>query len=248
MENTLDRQGRRAEFVAFCEDARALLDEAGIRTSLNQWYLAPAQPSGRFDVLIFHDDFDAPALRPEWQWHDPLQVSRYSLTDRPGRLTLYSRRMCDLWPTNNLNAPRLLLQVQGEFALETRVEGCWDYGTGSSGLLIWKDVRIFLRFDKMGMSTWHYGDLSLEGRVNGEYSLFGRGRLPGEIYYLRVERTGERLEAFGSTDGANWMTCGCVPFPAGDSLRVGIHSIGGLRAYFDYVRVLGNRDHPPSVK
>lgn len=238
MENTLDREGRRADFVAFCDEARSLLDEAGIQTSLNQWYLAPARPSDRFDELIFHDDFDSPELRAEWQWHDPIQCSRYSLSDRPGHLILYSRRESDLWPTNNLNAPRLLLEVRGDVALETRVEGTWDHFTGSTGLLIWKDVRNFLRFDKMGMSTWHYGDLSLEGRVNGEYLLFGRGRLPGETYYLRVERTSRRLAAFCSTDGTRWLTCGHVDFAVGEPLLMGVHSIGGLIGQFDYVRLL----------
>jgi class 3 adenylate cyclase len=240
MENALEGMGKQAEFIDFCEEAKRLLAQAGSRMTLNQWYLEPAQPSEPFSTILFHDDFDLPEPRVEWQWHDPSQASAHSLSETPGYLTIRAAPGANLWPLLNLNAPRLLLEVRGDFALETRMEGDWEEReVGSTGLLVWKDALNFLRLDKFPMSAWHNGDIMLEARVNGEFLHFGRGRLRGGSYFLRLERTGERFTALCSTDGENWLTCGSVLFPTGDPLLVGVHAIGGMVAHFDYVRVLG---------
>jgi regulation of enolase protein 1 (concanavalin A-like superfamily) len=194
--------------------------------------------------VYFHDGFDAPHLAGEWQWHDPSQASVHSLPDQPGYLTIHAALGSDLWPSLNLNAPRLLREVRGDFALETRMEGDWDerLEATNSGLLIWKDALNFLRLDKFAMDPWHHGDVMLEARVQGEFLHFGRGRLHGRSYFLRLERTGERLVALCSTDGEHWLTCGTVLFAAGDPLLVGVHANMGMVAHFDYVRVLGKGD------
>jgi hypothetical protein len=247
MENTLAEAGKEAEFRAFCEEAKTLLSRAGLQISLNQWYLEPAQPSGEFGLVRFHDDFDAPRLASEWQWHDPSQAGVHSLSDQPGYLTIRAAPMTNLWPWTNLNAPRVLREVRGDFALETRMEGDWEErrAGASSGLLVWKDALNFLRLDKFTKDPEHHGDIMLEGRVEGEFLHLGRGRLRGGSYFLRLERTGERLAALCSTDGERWLTCGHVLFPAGDPLLVGVHALNGMVAHFDYVRVLG-RGNPQS--
>ena len=166
----MDAQGRRTEFMAFCDEARRLLAEAGAAGPLAQWYLAPAEPARPFTRVWFQDEFEGAALRGEWQWHDPSQLSAYSLTERPGFLTLRAAEGADLWPAYNFNAPRLLLEVWGDFALEARMEGNWDAREeiGPSGLLVWKDVLNFLRLEKFCMSRWHCGRMSLEGSIQGE--------------------------------------------------------------------------------
>jgi regulation of enolase protein 1 (concanavalin A-like superfamily) len=240
MEETLDAQGRRAEFIAFCDDARRLLAQTGaVDSSLAQWYLAPAQASDRFSQVAFQDDFEGPALREEWQWSDPLQINAYSLAERAGRLTLHAAEGTDLGPNTNLTAPRLLLEVRGEFALEARMEGDWDArdGNGGGGLVVWKDNLNLLRLEKCGMG-FHYESVLLQAIVRGEFRIVGRGLLRGSAFHLRLEREGERFTALCSADGVHWLTCGQVAFPARDPLRVGIASLQGMVAHFDWVRVL----------
>jgi DNA-binding SARP family transcriptional activator len=238
LEAALDAQGRRAEFVAFCDDARRRLAAEGAPDPLAQWYLAPAQPAGHFTRVEFQDDFAAPALRPEWQWEDPRQTSVYSLTERPGFVTLRPAAGTDLC-LNNISAPRLLLEVRGDFALEARMEGDWDEHDvdRSSGLLVWKDVLNFVRLEKFAMDRTFRGSIRLEERQVG-FRLVGRGLLRGDTYYLRLEREGKRITALCSADGTSWLTCGHVDFPAPDPLRVGIASLQGMVAHFDWVRVL----------
>jgi regulation of enolase protein 1 (concanavalin A-like superfamily) len=240
MEEGMEAQGRQAEFIAFCDEARRLLAQAGAADPLVQWYLAPAQPSAWFSQVAFQDDFAGPSLREEWQWCDPLQVSACRLGEKAGCVTLHAAHGTDLHPGTGFNAPRLLLEMRGEFALEARMEGDWDQRdqVGSSGLLVWKDPRSFIRMEKFCMDPEHYGSVQLEAMVQGEYRIIGRGLLRGHAFHLRLEREGERLSALCSADGVHWLTCGQVEFPARDPLLVGIDSVRGVVAHFDWVRVL----------
>lgn len=241
MEEALNQAGKQAEFIAFCEEAKRLYAQAGLPSSLSQWYLEPATPSEEFRQLLFRDDFDGPELRPEWQWQDPIRVSSYSLSERRGHLTLRAGRGTDLHPGSNLNAPRMLLEVRGDFALETKMEGDWHGSEiGMGGLLIWKDVLSFVRLDKFSdLNPLHHGDVSLEARDAEDYRVRGRGLLRGDVFHLRLERTGERFAALCSTDGVHWLTCGYVDLPVKDPLRVGVWAAHGMVVHFDSVQVLG---------
>ena len=269
LEQGLEAQGRRAEFVAFCDDTRRRLVGAGAKDPLAQWYLAPAPPSSLFTRVGFEDDFSAPVLRPEWQWEVPPpppsaaggpgthevggrgsgnrsaatqgggRTSTYSLSERPGFLTLRPAEGTDL-TLGNISAPRLLLEVRGDFALEARMEGDWEAHEEdrSSGLLVWKDVLNFVRLEKFTMERKFGGSLRLETRARSEWRLAGRGLLRGDAFHLRLEREGERLTSLCRADGSEWLTCGQVDFTAPDPLRVGITSLMGMVAHFDWVRVL----------
>ena len=117
--------------------------------------------------------------------------------------------------------------------------GDWLAGNfGISGLLVWKDVLNYVRFEKCGLGRVHRGDIHREARVAGELGLFGRGQLWGETYYLRLTRTGARLAALCSTDGAHWLTCGHVGLPVKDPLLVGVWTGYEMMVHFDYVQVL----------
>jgi regulation of enolase protein 1 (concanavalin A-like superfamily) len=236
LEEPLEAQGRQAEFIAFCDDARRLLSQTGVADPLlAQWYLTPAEPGARFSQVAFQDDFEGPALREEWQWYDPLRVNAYRLGERAGRLTLRAAE-----GALGLTAPRLLLEVRGEFVLEARIEGNWDDRNrpGGSGLLVCLDSRNGLSLDKHSMDDLNYGSVGLFATIQGEFRTVGRGLLRGNAFHLRLEREGERFTALCSTDGTSWLTCGQVEFPARDPLLIGIHSHRGVVAHFDWLRVL----------
>ena len=61
--------------------------------------------------------------------------------------------------------------------------------------------------------------------------VIGRGRLPidrSRRVFLRLERSGDRVNAFCSTDGEDWFTVGHVAFPVADPIQVGLHAIGDI--------------------
>ena len=93
------------------------------------------------------------------------------------------------------------------------------------GLLVWKDEGNYIRFER-GMHLEN--EVNFSASIQGEWGRFGRGRLPSEILYLRLERKDNIFSAYCSDDGENWLTCGYVDFPADDPIKVGIHAIGGV--------------------
>jgi len=248
MEDLLNRDGKQAEFVAFCEEAKALYAEAGAPLPFHQWYLQPTTPSEVFRQRLYRDEFETPELRSEWQWHDPVQASAYSLSEKPGCLTLRAGHGVNLYAGSNLNAPRLLLEVWGDFALETKLEADWDERAHRiAGLLVWKDVLNFLRLNRYTMDTFRRRSIQLEANVRGDIRIVGRGLLPDQAFHLRLERTGDRFTALCSADGIHWLACGQVLLPVKDPLLVGLVAFEGIVVHFDYVQLLGRGQGAPDL-
>src|SRR5262249_22652954 len=64
---------------------------------------------------------------------------------RPGRpLILAPPLFLDLWPSSNVDAPRLMLSVEGDFVAETFVE-VGEQSAAMAGLLLWHSERDFVR-------------------------------------------------------------------------------------------------------
>jgi regulation of enolase protein 1 (concanavalin A-like superfamily) len=143
----------------------------------------------------------------------------------------------------NLNAPRLMLEISGDFAIETKMMVSDDMPS-VGGLLVWKDERNFIRFEK-GLHGEH--EIGFSSNIDGDWHYYGRGLLVSLVTYLRLERSGDTFRSYCSSDGASWLTCGEMSFPTEDPIQVGIHAIGnvGIRGghnatatRFDYFRVL----------
>lgn len=62
MEDALNRAGKPAEFIGFCDEIKTLYAQARLPMALHQWYLEPARPSEQFRQLLFRDEFEAPDL------------------------------------------------------------------------------------------------------------------------------------------------------------------------------------------
>jgi regulation of enolase protein 1 (concanavalin A-like superfamily) len=151
-----------------------------------------------------------------------------------------------MYPHDNMNAPRMMLELRGDFAVETRVVTTWeDQAHWFTGLLFWKDASSFVRFEKSGgYDHLLRGEIHLWASVHGRYEHFGRGRLRGSAFTLRLERHGDRVAAFCKADEGPWMTCGHVIFPVDDPLLVGVAALQSAVAHFDYVRVLTKESAP----
>ena len=93
------------------------------------------------------------------------------------------------------------------------------------GLLLWKDKANYLRLER-GTRGEH--EISFQGCLGKKNAIIGRGRLPAEPIFLRLERLGSRVNALCSTDGQSWFTVGHAEFPIEDPLEVGLHAIGSI--------------------
>jgi regulation of enolase protein 1 (concanavalin A-like superfamily) len=71
-------------------------------------------------------------------------------------------------------------------------------------------------------------EVSFEGCLNKKDLVIGRGRLPAERVFLRLERLGSGVNALCSADGSEWFTVGWVELPVEDPVRVGMYAIGTI--------------------
>ena len=201
--------------------------------------------SGEFTELVFEDEFIGNRMRPEWRWDDPQGGGSWA--ERQGYLEMRTEPGQDLWHGNgsggDMSAPRLLMRVPGDFAIETRMRitpQLREHG----GLLVWKNANRFLRLEKTSGPHAFRGDVRFERHVGRSFNLRGRGaglRNVRELF-LRLERRGNQFSSFASHDGIQWKSCGQTNVGMGEATDVGLHALcpGNIPptlTRFDYFRV-----------
>jgi regulation of enolase protein 1 (concanavalin A-like superfamily) len=233
-EGTCRRMGAEATFVELCHDIAAGYTRAGLEAPLQQWYLAPttAQPTPGEPAV--QEEFDGETWSPALTWQDTTGRSRTDSVKRPGWLGLHPAEGCDLWPDRDLNAPRLMAAGRGGFVAQTRVELGQEVEI-FAGLLVWSDAQHFARLE---LRTTRAGRTAvyLQACVAGQFRSIGWGRCERQPIWLRVERVGDELRGLCSADGEQWLLCGTVRLPQGETEQVGLAAITkgpGGHAWFD---------------
>jgi regulation of enolase protein 1 (concanavalin A-like superfamily) len=96
------------------------------------------------------------------------------------------------------------------------------------GLLLWKDKENYLCLVR-GVTGKR--EILFSGCVGNQEVLIGRGRLSLQVsgrVFLRLERSGDRVNALCGADGEQWFTVGHVTFPVEGPVQVGVHAIGNI--------------------
>jgi tetratricopeptide (TPR) repeat protein/regulation of enolase protein 1 (concanavalin A-like superfamily) len=187
-----------------------------------QWYLEPADV-GAIRGSPHREEF-AETLGRDWAWHDPCDDCSFAVQNG---LQIHAANGRDLWFVN-WSAPRMLRSVSGDWVAQTACVPALEEKPAIGGLLLWKDRKNYLRLDRG--ATGEHGIL-FTGCLGNRDMLIGRGRLQSDAsgrVFLRLERVGERVNAFCSADGENWLTVGHVEFPVEDPVQVGLHAIGNI--------------------
>ena len=202
--------------------------------------------SGEFTGLVFEDEFFGNDMRREWRWEDPNGGGSWS--ERQGYLEMRAEPGQDLWHGNNgrggnMDAPRLLTEVSGDFAIECRIPVSAQLKE-HGGLIVWKHPHRFIRLEKTSGPHGFRGDVRFERHVNGVFNLIGRGQDMQKVreLFLRLERRGNTISGFASEDAIHWKSCGQTNVGMGDPVRVGLHALcpGNIPptlTRFDYFRI-----------
>jgi hypothetical protein len=190
-----------------------------------QWFLEPAQPQ----VSLLMADYELNGVEVqdlktrigsgEWTWHDPFSDCSFTLLRG---LEIQAANGRDLFHVNR-SAPHLLRSAQGDFAIQAICLPVSDEKPAQGGVLLWHDSTNYLRLDR---GTFGKHEITFLGCIDNNDVVIGRGRLPAERVFLRLERIGERVNALCSADGEQWFTVGQVNFPVDDPVEVGLHAIG----------------------
>ena len=91
------------------------------------------------------------------------------------------------------------------------------------GLLLWQDREHYVVLER---GHWGAGDISFQECRDNVDRIVGRGWLPGERTWLRLERRGTGVRALCSLDGAAWWSAGEMEMPAREGEQIGLHAIG----------------------
>lgn len=208
--------------------------------------------SGEFMEMAYNDEFDQAGMNEVWQWVDPAGGGEWR--ERQGYLELRADPGQDLWHGNppgsggDMDAPRILMEYSGDFAIETRLPvtpQLREHG----GLLVWKSPGRFLRLEKTSGAHGFAGAVRFERHVNRVFRLVGRG--PNNLIrtrhlYLRLERRRNQFTGFASQDGQTWVNCGVTNVGMGDPVQIGLHGLcpGNIPptiTRFDYFRVFARK-------
>jgi class 3 adenylate cyclase/tetratricopeptide (TPR) repeat protein len=178
-----------------------------------QWHLRRGSPS-RFEISI-----DPPPNIEHWidRFGDCSYVSGETIEIRAanGR---------DLWWTN-LSAPRLVFEVSDNFAFQLVCSPISPHVPAIGGIVVWKNESNYLRLD---WGTRGPNEVSFSGCMDEKDIIVGRGRILSECIELRLQRIGERMTAFASTDGAEWFEVGESLFSVNDPIELGLVGIGKI--------------------
>ena len=211
------------KFTEFCDLFREKHQDADAKFPL-LWYVEPCQPPKGYSNLIFSDEFSQESINQYWEWINEVGDSSYQFNPENG-IEIHAANGRILF-ARRADAPRLMRTISGDFTIEAFIFPASDDKPQMGGLLIWKDKDNFLRFEK-GVDGER--EMRLQGNVNGEWQIAGRGLLPAsenDETYLRLERSEDEFTSYCSVDGENWFTCGKITLPMEDPIQVGIHAIG----------------------
>ena len=214
LEQLYVQQDRHKDFYVLCQKIQ---QQPNLQTSLRYWHLKPVYPAFDHYQLTWRDPFEGPSLLKEWQWVDPENECRYDFI-QGGILELQVPAGHDFF-SRHPNAPRLIREVSGNFAVETSLMGIAEKEYQIGGLLLWASKEMYLSFGKRLSAN---NELRLRICRQDQYEIIGRGWLSGCQFHLRLERTGNLVSAFCSNDGRQWYLCGEVSFPVNDPVWVGI--------------------------
>jgi regulation of enolase protein 1 (concanavalin A-like superfamily) len=235
----LPMEMRPADYVKDLSDLRLL--PSSFNNLISSIKIEGWAASSEFDTVVFQDEFHGTTFDKGWHWIDPNGGGEWrahqgflQMTVQPGQ---------DLWHGANFDAPRILRETRGDFAVETRLRiesTLKEHG----GLLVWKNEHRFLRLEKTCAAHAFRGDVRFERHQWQASSLIGRGtelQKPKRLY-LRMERNGDVFSGYASEDGVTWQHCGSTVMGMADPVMVGLHALapGNIPAtltQFDYFRL-----------
>ena len=189
-------------------------------------------------ISAYSDEFIAPALSPQWQWHGSSPTNLWSLSN--GQFQLQSQAG-DITNTAMLTeaAPSGNYMVEVKLSTNVPLSGVYNYVQG--GVLLYKDNSNFVKLGETAIGSTRQIEFGKQMTAPGYgYTV---ASAPGDSAWIRlVKRTtnGQELyTSYSSQDGTTWERGGTWTHSLGTGARLGLFSMAGagFTVQFDYVRV-----------
>lgn len=200
------------------EEAVPFLGIAGSEWEIVEWKVLSDDKAGPVDLLNWGrlvDPTGESALNRAYS-HMTLEIPAtrpFSLSPLPG---------------HNLNAPRLLQEIEGDFEMSVAIPPSASPQPGTAGLLLWQDEKNFLLFERGAYGEQGQGAPFLQAElfVDGKTQKDEGERFPGApagTTHLKLHRWRDQVQLFRSDDGLEWTlwrTLGNCPLSR--QLQVGL--------------------------
>jgi beta-xylosidase len=218
----------------------------GIGEPVQEFRKPDAGPAVRFFTPQTTEEFDGPALGPQWQWHANPSESWYSLSDTPGNLRLFAVR--NLSQNGNLwFVPNLLLQKfpAPSFTVTTRLEFHPDRDDEKAGLVVMGMKWAYIALTRSGGGIHLVMDEGAFKRPEDATRRIETIDAPSPVCRLRVRVDAGAVCSFSfSFDGLAYRSIG-APFTAAKGMWIGAKvglfcvnpDIGESKAFADFDRV-----------
>jgi len=154
-------------------------------------------------IYGFYDEFSAPTLDWKWTWLDPRADSSYEYSSGKLRIALTSGGH-DLYPGTNLDAPRMVQSIYGDFTAATLVSADPAHIYQAAGLLAWWDEDNFVRLERETLGV------SMHWNNAGVYDGIPAVSTNETTLYLRLARSGSAFTGSFSVDGESWTEIATV--------------------------------------
>lgn len=156
---------------------------------------------------------------------------------------------------SDLNAPRVLQEVEGDFAIQVKVSGDFNPSPVSTvaprgkayngaGLLLWVDENLFVRLER---NIWINGPGSadchpplFEVVVKGVPTGTSPSPVPATFFgtpatWFRLERKGDVITPSMSHNGIDWTTSGTATLKMPHKISVGVAAVNTSKKQFKAV-------------
>lgn len=153
---------------------------------------------------------------------------------------------------SDLNAPKVLQDVQGDFSIQVKVSGDFNPSPISTvaprgkayngaGLLLWVSEDLFLRLER---NIWINGPNRadchpplFEVVVRGVPAGTSPAPVPATFFstpatWFRLERTGNSVSGSLSHDGTNWSACGTATMNLPKKVSAGVAAVNTSKKAF----------------
>lgn len=221
----------------------------------------------RFDWFTITPDDTAEAPGPDDEFDgDSLDACRWDVVreDTSGYRVADGALQIDTTPTDiygdaNTDVPNIVLQDQpegDEWTVETVVDGSsFDRQYQQGGLIVYGDDDNYVKLDFVADNAAGSAE-SLRIELRSEVGAVVQdpqpqaGNLTGDVWHLRLSRSGDSFTGAYSADGETWTTFQqSVTNAALGDARVGLFALGAsatttATASFDHFRVVGDDPEP----
>lgn len=185
------------------------------------------------------DQFDAPALGPDWQILNP-DDTRWSLREQPGSLRLHSLKG-DTYQTDNSAKNIFLMDVPaGDFEVVTKLSAPVELDYQSAGILAWQDWDNYVRAGLAHVGFAGGTVIETDTEVKAAFTASFASRPGSTAEILKLTRSGDEFTS-AYWDGSAWVQAAKVT-AALDVKQVGLFALSAqdgtpITADFDYFAV-----------